>query len=620
MTAKRGIGGIAKASGAKRGVALLIAAAMALAIAACGAGTGGTGSAEATESQAAQGGDATTQAQAQDPATTAAQSSGSDSGSEPGGAAAAAEQTDEDRWFGPYEAPMPVKFAVPVNEAQIFPDGDSYSENVWTRGWQDELNIDAQVIWEAVDADSSYETKLNLSIASGELPDIVRLKNYGQFEKMRSAGLLADLTDVFEAYACPRLKENMNADGGIALSWGNVDGRLMGVPAETVNLTSERMIFLRHDWFEATGMAEPKTIEEFVEIAKAMQDADPANRFALPLFQKVIGDNMCDIVGIANAYGAYPQIWVEDGAGGLKYGTVQNEMIPALELYASLYADGRIDPAFTSLDGGKVGEQLTAGKIGALISASWLPSWPLNALWETENVDWDILPVPPSASNPQLKMQSATPNGSLLVVPKGYGHPEALFKILNFSIKKLDDPETADTDHYHTDPDPNFGAAAGYHMQTPLYVHWGDPLTNFNTQKNITKAIDTGDESFLATAHDKAQFPGVKDFHDKQAAGEIPAPGEWVNWKTWYGDKSAYGVLNEYINTDSYIVSKLVGYQTETMADVWSTLIDLEIQYVTEIISGQRPVADFAEFVSAWNAMGGEKITQEVCDWYRSVT
>ncbi|MDR1061507.1 MAG: extracellular solute-binding protein, partial [Clostridiales bacterium] len=596
---------------------------LALSVAACGESGGGAATSQPSATTAAApeaSGDGTGVGGIEETSASEAEQDASEEATAAPTEAAAAGQTDEDRWFGPYESPVTVKFAASVNEATIFPEGDSYGENVWTRGWKDELNIVTQVVWEAVDADSSYETKLNLSIASGDLPDIIKLKNYGQFNKMRAAGLIADLTDAYEAYACPSLKTYMGANDGIALSWGSVEGRQLGVPATSVNLTTERMLFLRHDWFEATGLPEPKTIEDFVEIAKAMQDADPANRFALPLFQKVMGDNMCDIIGIANAFGAHPQIWVDDGAGGLKYGTVQDEMLPVLELYASLYAEGRIDPAFTSLDGGKVGEQLTGGKIGALISASWLPGWPLNALWETEQVDWDILPVPPAAGSPEIKLQCNTPNAELIVVPKGYAHPEALFKILNFSIKKLDDPETADTDHYHTNPDPDFGPAGAYGMQTPLYAHWSDPMINFNTQINVTAAVDTGDESYLVTAHDKAQFPNVKAFYDKQASGEVAAPGEWAGWKTWYGDKSAYGVLNHYLDTDSYIVSKLVGYQTATMEDVWSTLIDLEIQYVTEIIAGQRPVSDFAEFVAAWNAMGGEKITQEVCDWYRSVT
>jgi len=38
----------------------------------------------------------------------------------------------------------------------------------------------------------------------------------------------------------------------------------------------------------------------------------------------------------------------------------------------------------------------------------------------------------------------------------------------------------------------------------------------------------------------------------------------------------------------------------------------------TGIITGQKPLEAFDEFVSSWKAMGGDQITAEVNDWYAS--
>lgn len=524
---------------------------------------------------------------------------------------------DEARWFGKYEEPVTVRLVVPTNAATTFPEGDSYSNNVWTRAWLEELGIKAEIMWEAVDADGGYQTKLDMAIVSNDLPDLIKFTNYSQFDKLQAEGKLEDLTQVYEDYAYPRFKTNIESDGGIVMSWGKVGDKLYGLPQGGIAYQPARMLWVRHDWFVESGKPEPKTIEDFIDLAKAFKDADPDNRFGMPFFKKVIGDGMCDITAVANAYGAYPRNWIAKEDGTVVYGTIQPEMLKAIKAYADLYAEGYIDPAFTSLDGGKVGEQLTTNKIGVIPGAFWLPSWPLNSLYETDQVDWDAYPVLPSEElDGPVKVQTEEPNGKLISVRAGYSNPEVLIKLLNFTVAKIDDPERQETVKFHSDPDAE--VQYGYHMFNPIYIMWGDPMTNFNTQINVGKAFDNNDTSYLVTPHDWTQYQNLLPYFEHEKAGEKISGGEWASYKFWIGPNSAFGVLNKYFADDSYFVSALTGYQTPTMVEEWGNLVTLEDQYVTEIIAGARPLEDFEEFVATWNALGGAKITEEVNEWYKA--
>ncbi len=539
-----------------------------------------------------------------------------DTGNTSSSASQTAEQTPEERQTGAYDEPVTVRVAIPTNAALTFPDGDSYSENVWTRSLLEDRNIDVEVVWEA-ESGEQYDTKLNLAISSNDLPDILNLSSYSQFKKLNDAGKIQELTQYYEDYASDYIKTNISWDPQV-LDWGTIDGKLMGIPQEGVNYQQVRMIWIREDWLEETGLPEPETIEDVINIAKAFRDADPENRLGLAFGKTVLGDGFCDMTGIANAMGAYPRVWLEDDDGSLIYGTIQPEFKEVLAVYADLYANGYIDQAFASLDGNAVAEQLTSNKIGVIIGNSWIAGWPLSTLYDTDQVNWLLYPVLPSENlDGPVKVQTLDPSGKMVAVREGYEHPELLFKWLNYSTAMTAEPETAQPRKFHstaTDAEEQFD----FQMENPLYVYWNDPMLNFNSQPHVTAAIDNDDTSYLTTPHDESQYASTKRYFDKIEAGEPITGADWSAWRSWYGDDSAFGIMNGYFANDNYLVSKLAGYQTDTMVRQWGNLQTLEEQYIVEIISGIRPVDDFDEFVETWMAMGGEQIIQEVNEWYSS--
>ena len=520
------------------------------------------------------------------------------------GSDVAREQTDEERWFGPFDETVTIRLAVPVNAAHEFLPGESYGYNIWTRAWRDYLNIEVEIMWEAVHAGGDYETRLNLAIATGEVPDLIRFENATQFDNMRTAGRLVDLTDYFANYAYPVVHELMGLDGGEALSWGTVGGSLYGLPDIGIMYGSPRMLFMRRDWFEDTGLDMPTTIEEWFHAARTMADADPANRFAIGQDNRLLRNHMADLMGPANAFGAQPNAWVEDGQGGLVWGTLDTRMMYVLEIYADLFAQGYIDQGFTTLTGGPLGEQLTSDRIAAISSATWLPGWPLAAAFEADGTDWIIQPILPSETlDGPLRVQADAPAGRLSAVRAGFEHPEAIFKIFNFATAVLEDNERARLDEFH----PRGG-------DSPFGFHFPNPMQNPTTHRNLTNfARYDRNTDFLTQAHCWQNIEAFEGWMDGAREGV-----NWSSWLTWYGDYSTWGILTNYIDRGQVVSNLAVGVQTPTMLTNWADLIDLEDTFMIEVVTGQRPVSDFEDFfIPTWHAMGGAIITDEINEWWR---
>ncbi|GMO62807.1 MAG: hypothetical protein Ta2A_09660 [Treponemataceae bacterium] len=124
-----------------------------------------------------------------------------------GGKKAAANAIDAE--IGPvgrYKEPLVLTWGVNSSSVQKFIDGDTYEDNVWSRKIKEDLNIDVQIAFTANWETQAYQQQVNLALASGSIPDLLRLDNYRQFREAVDAGLLADITDAFEKYASPELK------------------------------------------------------------------------------------------------------------------------------------------------------------------------------------------------------------------------------------------------------------------------------------------------------------------------------------------------------------------------------------------------------------------------------
>ncbi len=136
--------------------------------------------------------------------------------------AAFAEETPDP--FMKFDHVVEVHIGQMAYPTQAFPDGDTNEDNVFTRYLLENFNIKVVVDWSAAVGDD-YNQKVNLCIASNTLPDGLQCDRKAMLAAA-NADMLYDLTEIFDQYASPQVKEIMSAGGGMAFEYSKVNGKL----------------------------------------------------------------------------------------------------------------------------------------------------------------------------------------------------------------------------------------------------------------------------------------------------------------------------------------------------------------------------------------------------------
>lgn len=107
------------------------------------------------------------------------------------------------------------------------------------------------------------------------------------------------------------------------------------------------------------------------------QDPDGRNDTYGLVMTKSLWDDWAEMESFFNGYGAYVDIWVDDGEGNLVYGSVLPEVKNALATLAEMYQKGWINPEFCVEDGSSVAEYAINGQVGIFYGPQWVPLYPL---------------------------------------------------------------------------------------------------------------------------------------------------------------------------------------------------------------------------------------------------
>ncbi|GBF76780.1 hypothetical protein PA598K_05267 [Paenibacillus sp. 598K] len=513
--------------------------------------------------------------------------------------------TDETPQIDPnakYDPPIEVTTVRYTDSSFRFPEGDSIDSNVWTRAYESDLGIKVKNLW--VVNGEQYNQKVNLSIASKELPDMFMV-DAKQFRELAEAGQLEDLTTFVEQYGSELTKE-MIERGANAKSAATYDGKLLAIPPAEDYYGGAPLLWVRTDWLEKLKLPEPKTMDDLLKISEAFTNGDPDgdgqnNTYGLAASKDLIG-GYPDLSGFMNGYHAYMNIWIKDENGQLVNGSVQPEMKTALGKLQEMYKAGQIDKEFGVKDGGKAAELQTAGKVGMNFGAMWNPLWPLqDSVNNDPNAEWGAFPIP-SADGTPASAQAKADFNSFWVVKKGAAHPEAIVKLFNLYNEKIVS-ENADPANFHS--------ADGFEFFKYALMSngFGTPQGLLSVHKNVVAALESKDPSQL--------IPEEKSYYDNI---ELFLGGDRKQWGTnkVFGANGSWAVIGaNYADNGLLKKSEFYGAPTEGMTEKQAILDKLVLETFTKIILG-APIDSFDSFVSDWHKLGGEQITKEVNEWYAS--
>lgn len=155
------------------------------------------------------------------------------------------------------------------------PAVEDFNTNEFTKYFEDLTNI--HVEWEIVPT-SAVAEKLNLALASGDLPDVVMMMDvtpeqqalYGQ------QGVLLPLNDYIEKYGV-NTKKMFEESPLVKPTITSADGNIYALPApnECYHCSMRQKLWIYQPWLDKLGLKMPTTTDEFYNVLKAFKEKDP---------------------------------------------------------------------------------------------------------------------------------------------------------------------------------------------------------------------------------------------------------------------------------------------------------------------------------------------------------
>jgi putative aldouronate transport system substrate-binding protein len=503
--------------------------------------------------------------------------------------------------YGKYEKSVTFTIGIKKLPGLTIPEGQTLEENTATKYVEKMVNVHSKVDWEVQDMDQ----KISLAISTGKIPDVM-IVDRNQFKQLVDNDLIADMTDVYKKTASKNLKTIYSDYGERLMKQVTVDGKMMGVPS-TAYKGEQDILWIRKDWLTKLGKALPQTEQEVYDLAQEFVDKDMAGNgktVGLTMNSKVAG-------GYASGYSlnpifyanhSYPRQWIEKD-GKEVYGTVQPETKKTLEKLAREYKAGALDKEFAIRKSEDLTGLVSSGRAGMLFFPWWAPYSDIQkTLANDPNADW--IPVSaPLDTEEKFNVPQNDPLNQIVVVRKGFEHPEAVMKSINLTQDFLFQL-TPEAKKYVSKELPNAKARWSHSLtQIPVSISNDDPLENYAPLK---AAINQGDAIKLAEERPDL-MPAYKNYEllkEKGLKADLVAWGD-ITARITGKEASALDKNLTYISEDFYGTTK-------TMKSSQVNLTKLEDEMFVKIISGEEPISYFETFVKQWKEMGGTQITEEV--------
>jgi putative aldouronate transport system substrate-binding protein len=485
------------------------------------------------------------------------------------------------------------------------------------------FNIDWQVAWTATAADMS--TKYNLSMASGELPDWMEEIPQDVYVNMLAAELLEDITEAWESAADDAwVKEPVDSylDGNAAWSYAKVGGRIMAFPMAERAANNAKLLFARQDWLDELGLSMPETLDDVRAVALAFKEAN------LGAGDTTLGLNLSKSIGrgsswagggwfasadaITGAFGVQSAYWLKDGSGGLVQGDIMPGMKDALVLLREWYAEGVIPDDFFTIDDGTAMGRSGGNLAGLHFAPAWGARWPIEdsltndpeAVWT-----WARIPTGPTGMRGSVgEMPYWVING----FRKGFENADRVIECFNWWVELWEDP----TKRFHGwegyaigDSSTGFAWDGGT-IVAPPDPPAGRPGFGCHFMRGGTYMNTYAQANSFATIESWKDIPEGERDAMQQYLLQDPL-GTISEYRRAYvfttGHESEDNIFNEYL-----------GLPTEGMQAYQTTLDGLRDGVFYGIITGDTDPDAFDDFVGQWKELGGDQITQEVNDWYKS--
>lgn len=524
----------------------------------------------------------------------------------------AAPQADD---FTKFDPPVTITAAIALRPADTLKNGDTPENNPISRWMKDTLGIVIKYKWTVTDADNAMKTRVQLALSSGEeLPDVLATGYDDLFANLIDSGKIQPIDDAYDKYATDRVKYAFEQN---PLVWNFVkkDGKKWALPQISDGFVGDTIMWVRQDWLDRLGIKAPTNLDELQNALDAFTNKDPDGDGKNDTYGVAIGGNsgyqcpLMDWMGdMQFLFGQHqPYQWLKGADGKLSYGSVDPVVKQGLGVLQDWFKKGYISPDFVTQDASKSAGDFTAGKCGMIFAPGWAGGWPIGDQVTAARKDgkaFDAEPYPiPSGMNGDIGRNASSISYLAYVFRNGFEHMDAIFRLW-------------DIYYGGTIEDPKYPFAAGiegYDVVTK------DGKPDWNGADIPGGPVDLGDFRLIGTGNTPPRVMQVPNIYQRIMNGEVDSVYE-QKIKATNGELVIKADAVVFQQMDKDVPQIFVGLPTKTMVSSMANLKALDETTQFKIITGEKPLDYFDDFVKQWQDGGGTQITQEVNDWYAAIS
>lgn len=290
---------------------------------------------------------------------------------------------------------------------------------------EEELNIKFDV---TTVIGGNYDEKLNITLASGNLPDIIHVMGRPvKINKYGSDGALLDLQPHIDKM--PNFKKFLEENPMRHQTYMNADGQLFAFPpGQGAGETNRRGWLYRRDIFEKHNIEIPTTSDELYQVLVKLKELYPES---YPYTWR--GGLSTQIEMFTRLWGSGYKAYFDHDAKEWKYGPVEDDFKEMVMYVNKLYKEGLIPPDILTLDTGAWQNLVSTDKV--FITTDYLTRIDtFNNTMRQENPEFTIAYMPPVACGPngERKFTYSTIVSNALAVSATNKNLDATFKLFDF--------------------------------------------------------------------------------------------------------------------------------------------------------------------------------------------
>lgn len=452
---------------------------------------------------------------------------------------------------------------------------------------KDKFGIDVEFM--PISSDS-YKEKVNLMLASGQIPDWWKEPTLPDYEKFIQQGVAAAIPqELIEKNMPNYMKWIKRFLGDDPFKYVKRDGKIYGLPTVWDIGIDGMQLGFREDWLKKVGIDRiPETLLEMEEALTKFRNNDPDGNGKKDTYgMTATGDSLGLFSSVFGAYDVYPGIFREKD-GKIVRGEIEPGAKQALEVLNRWYKNELIDPEFVVNKSNNFEDKMLTGKAGAA-EYYWWSFIPGAAFLGGKTWDDQIKEADPNAGwvteggvkGPDGKygMQQSSPySGTGLMFGKQMEkEPEKLEKYL-----QVFEASQFDAEIYKK---LNFGIeGTHYNMSDKGTVEFIAP---YNDEKERKKLGINGGYSMSGSFNDY-------DFQTSFTSDEKLRP---LAKSTRAKSVKVFDILSS--------------YQKPVFNEYADRLNQYTLQNYIDFITGRKPLSEFDSFVEGWKKNGGDKVLEE---------